>query len=134
MKISDDITKFVNHLYEAGCHYPSNEPKGCSSYDEEYLTALFIQATPKWLLENTSELDPKNELWDLLAAFMKSQEVDDGVMVLNYLVENAVKLHSEKISRLFSDRRDEDPSYGHERRVKHTETNRDLYNFQKTRI
>lgn len=131
---SDEIKKYINNLYDSGARGTSDDPNGCTTLDEEYLTALFIQSTPKWLLENTSELDVKNELWDMLSDYMKCQTLETGSQILNYLVENAVALYQPKVKRLFEDRIEMDPTYGQQTQLRREEIKRDLYVVDKGRV
>ena len=134
MKRTDELTKFVNNIYESGCHYSSDEPKGCSSFDEEYITALMIQATPPMLQENVSELDGQGQLWDLLAAYMKCQSLNNSSDLLTYLVENAVQLHRDRINLQFAARRMSDPKYDTERKAIREQMERDIYAEHNSRI
>ena len=133
-KTANDLTKFINNIYDSGCHYTSDEPKGCSTYDEEYITALMIQASPKWLQENISDLDPKAELWDMLASYMKCQTLETGSQILQYLVESSVAVYQERIKQQFELRRKSDPIYANEQRARAEEINRELYRFDQQRI
>jgi hypothetical protein len=121
MKLSDDITRYANMLYDEGKRGTSDERNGCSSYDEEHLSALFILSTPRWLHPSIEQFDPKGELLDKLARYMKLQSLDNMSDVLDYLVEAAVALHKDKIQKLFDYRKDQDPNYEHERIARRNE-------------
>ena len=93
MQLDNELIKYVNNLYDQGYRAAAGEKDGISEFDQEHLIALIIKQTPLPFLPEISQLDPKNELMDLIANYMSKYGLDDMTDVMDFLVAKVVEFY-----------------------------------------
>lgn len=103
MKLPDEVLKYVNNLYDKGVRGNYDHANGCSAYDEEVLSAMFIQSTSVYCLDELNSLIDWG-FWGLLADYMKCQDIYSQSSVMNYISEKVVAYYAPKIDQIFKDK------------------------------
>lgn len=103
MKLPDEVLKYVNSLYDCGVRGNSDHPDGCSTLDEEMLSAMFIKSTPVYGLSALTGL-VNWQFWDLLAAYMACQSLENQSAFTNYIVEKVIAYYTPLIEQIFKDK------------------------------
>jgi hypothetical protein len=102
MLVTERIRKFVVNLYECGYRGLSDEPKGCTTFDEEYLASMLIQETPRPMLPDANAIDREGKLLDLIAAYMSQVSVENRDILMQYLVDNTIEYYKFDLKHIFN--------------------------------
>lgn len=94
------LLKHINNLYDQGYRAASGEKDGISEFDQERIISLILRQTPRPFLPEISQLDPQNELIDMIASYMDSHDLDDMSDIVDFMVAKIVEYYKPTVQLL----------------------------------